>query len=162
MKKIALLSMDVEEWYHLDYITQRESDLSMMDGLDCFLELAGKYHVPTTLFMLTELLKQVKDKLILAAQSGHEISLHGTEHKRPLQMSLDEFENDCLEGLKAIKEELGIVPAGYRASCFSLDRDRLNILKDKIGMQYDSSRINFDSHPELDSGSHFNWFNIQM
>ena len=42
MKKIALLSMDVEEWYHLDYITQRESDLSMMDGLDCFLELAGK------------------------------------------------------------------------------------------------------------------------
>ncbi len=147
MKKIALLSMDVEEWYHLDYITQRESDLSMMDGLDCFLELAGKHEVPTTLFTLTELLKQVKDKLILAAQSGHEISLHGTEHKRPLQMSLDEFENDCLEGVKAIKEELGIVPAGYRASCFSLDRDRLNILKDKIGMQYDSSRINFDSHP---------------
>ena len=147
MKKIALLSMDVEEWYHLDYITQRESDLSMMDGLDCFLELAGKHEVPTTLFTLTELLKQVKDKLVLAAQSGHEISLHGTEHKRPLQMSLDEFENDCLEGVKAIKEELDIVPAGYRASCFSLDRDRLNILKDKIGMQYDSSRINFDSHP---------------
>ena len=147
MKKIALLSMDVEEWYHLDYITQRESDLSMMDGLDCFLELAGKHKVPTTLFTLTELLKQVKDKLVLAAQSGHEISLHGTEHKRPLQMSLDEFENDCLEGVKAIKEEIGIVPAGYRASCFSLDRDRLDILKDKIGMQYDSSRINFDSHP---------------
>jgi len=147
MKKIALLSIDVEEWYHLDYITQRDSDLSMMDGLDCFLELARKYEVPTTLFTLTDLLKQVKDKLVLAAQSGHEIALHGTEHKRPLQMSLDEFENDCLEGLKAIKEELGIVAAGYRASCFSLDRDRLNILKDKIGMQYDSSRINFDSHP---------------
>ena len=147
MKKIALLSMDVEEWYHLDYITQRESDLSMMDGLDCFLELARKHEVPTTLFTLTELLKQVKDKLVLAAQAGHEISLHGTEHKRPLQMSLNEFENDCLQGVKAIKEELGIVPAGYRASCFSLDRDRLNILKDKVGMQYDSSRINFDSHP---------------
>ena len=78
MKKIALLSMDVEEWYHLDYITQRESDLSMLDGLDCFLELARKHEVPTTLFTLTELLKQVKDKLVLAAQSGHEISLHGT------------------------------------------------------------------------------------
>ena len=147
MKKIALLSMDVEDWYHLDYITQRESDFSMMDGLDCFLELARKHEVPTTLFTLTEPLNKVKDKLVLAAQSGHEISLHGTEHKRPLQMSLDEFENDCMEGIKVIKEELGLVPSGYRAACFSLDRDRLNILKDIIGVQYDSSRINFDSHP---------------
>ena len=147
MKKIALLSMDVEEWYHLDYITQRESDFSMMDGLDCFLELAGKRGVPTTLFILTGLLKNIRDKLALAVRSGHEISLHGTEHKRPLQMTLQEFENDCFEGVQAIKDELGIVPAGYRASCFSLDRDRLNILKDKIGVEYDSSRINFDNHP---------------
>ena len=147
MKKIALLSMDVEEWYHLDYITKRESDLSMMDGLDCFLDLAGKHKVPTTLFTLTELLNQVKDKLDFAARSGHEISLHGTEHKRPLEMSIEEFENDCLGGVKAIKEGLGVIPTGYRASCFSLDRDRLNILKDKIGMRYDASRINFDRHP---------------
>jgi peptidoglycan/xylan/chitin deacetylase (PgdA/CDA1 family) len=147
MKKIALVSMDVEEWYHLDYITQRKSDLSMMDGLDRFLDLAGKYDVPTTLFTLTGLIRQVKNKLVLAAKAGHEISLHGTQHKRPLQMSLDEFENDCLEGVKAIEGELGILVAGYRASCFSFDRERLNILKDKIGMKYDSSRINFDSHP---------------
>ena len=46
------------------------------------------------------------------------ISLHGTEHKEPLQMSLDEFENDCMEGIKVIKEELGLVPSGYRAACF--------------------------------------------
>lgn len=147
MKKIALLSMDVEDWYHLDYITQRKPDISMMDGLDCFLALAEKHNVSTTLFTLTELLKQVNQKLLSASQSGHEIALHGTRHKRPLQMTLDEFENDCLEGIKAIKEELGILPVGYRASCFSLDRDRLNILKDKIGMKYDSSRIDFDIHP---------------
>ena len=64
MKKIALLSMDVEDWYHLDYITQRESDISMMDGLDCFLALAEKHNVSTTLFTLTELLKQVNQKLL--------------------------------------------------------------------------------------------------
>lgn len=147
MKKIALLSMDVEEWFHLDYISEKDSDVSALDGLDRFLKLAAKYDVPTTLFTLTGLIKVVKDRLILAAKSGHEIALHGTEHKRPLLMSLDEFENDCLEGIRVIKEELGIVPVGYRASCFSLDRERLNILKDKIGMQYDSSRINFDNHP---------------
>jgi peptidoglycan/xylan/chitin deacetylase (PgdA/CDA1 family) len=147
MKKIALLSIDVEEWFHLDYITQRDSNVSMMDGLDCFLGIVKKHDVPATFFTLTELLRQVKEQLFLAIQSGHEIALHGTEHKRPLQMTLDEFESDCLDGVQAIQQELGIIPVGYRASCFSLDRDRLNVLKDKIGMKYDSSRINFDSHP---------------
>ena len=106
MKKIALLSMDVEDWYHLDYIDERDSDISMMDGLDCFLELAVKHNVPTTLFTLTELIKKIKDRLLSASLSGHEIALHGTEHKRPLEMSLEEFENDCQEGVKAIKDEL--------------------------------------------------------
>lgn len=148
MKKIALLSMDVEEWYHLDYIADRQAnDLSMIDGLDCFLELAGRHNVPTTLFTLTDLLKKVKVRLLAASQSGHEIALHGTQHKKPLEMSLEEFEEDCHQGVKAIKEELGIVPVGYRASCFSFDRERLDVLKDSVGMEYDSSRINFDAHP---------------
>lgn len=147
MKKIALLTMDVEEWYHLDYISQKQSHISMLDGLDKFLELADIYNVPTTLFTLTGIMSQVKHRLNQAAKSGHEIALHGTEHKRPLLMKLEEFEEDCLEGIRVIKEELGIAVDGYRASCFSLDRDRLNILKDKLGLKYDSSKINFDSHP---------------
>ena len=129
MKKIALLTMDVEEWYHLDYISQKQSHISMLDGLDKFLELADIYNVPTTLFTLTGIMSQVKHRLNQAAKSGHEIALHGTEHKRPLLMKLEEFEEDCLEGIRVIKEELGIAVDGYRASCFSLDRDRLNILK---------------------------------
>ena len=39
---------------------------------------------------------------------------------------------------------------GYRASCFSLNRDRLNEVK-KAGFNYDSSRINFDLHPLYES-----------
>ena len=65
-------------------------------------------------------------------------------NKRPLQMSLDEFENDCMEGIKVIKEFFHLF---YRAACFSLDRE-LNILKDIIGVQYDS-RIGFDSYPSM-------------
>lgn len=147
MKKIALLSIDVEEWFHLDYITERDSTVSMLDGLDCFLDLVKKHDVPATFFTLTELLRQVKEQLFFAIRSGHEIALHGTRHKRPLEMSLEEFERDCHQGVKAIKEALGIVPVGYRASCFSFDRARLDVLKDSIGMEYDSSRINFDAHP---------------
>lgn len=148
MKKIALLSMDVEDWYHLDYIAEgHDQGVSMLDGFYRFLEIAEENGVQTTLFMLTDLLPKLKTGLLSAIQSGHEIALHGTQHKRPLEMSLEEFESDCDEGIEIIKRELGITPVGYRASCFSLDRDRLDVLKDKIGMGYDSSRINFDSHP---------------
>ena len=78
---------------------------------------------------------------------GHEIALHGTSHKRPLEMSLDEFEVDCHKGMKSFQENLGFVPCGYRASCFSLDRDRMDILKNKFDFSYDASRMDFDAHP---------------
>lgn len=147
MKKIALVSIDVEEWYHLDYIKEKSSDVTMLDGFDCFLSIAKKHNIPTTLFILTELLANLKNKFLSASKAGHEIALHGTRHKRPLNMTIEEFTNDCNEGIRSVQNELGITPRGYRASCFSIDRERLDILKNKIGIKYDSSRINFDRHP---------------
>ena len=35
---------------------------------------------------------------------------------------------------------------GYRAPCFSLDRERLDLVE-KSGFEYDSSRIDFSMHP---------------
>ena len=39
MRKYAVVSIDVEEWFHLDYITVEESGYSMMDGLERFLQI---------------------------------------------------------------------------------------------------------------------------
>ena len=39
MKKYAVLSMDIEDWYHLDYIketTKSDRQYSMLDGFDNF------------------------------------------------------------------------------------------------------------------------------
>ena len=147
IKKIALVSIDVEEWFHLDYIKDRSSSFSMLDGLSRFVAFADNENIPTTLFTLTDLLPRLSDSFKSAATSGHEIALHGTSHKRPLEMSLDEFEVDCLKGIKNFQENLGFVPSGYRASCFSLDRDRMDILKNKFDFSYDASRMDFDAHP---------------
>lgn len=147
MKRIAILSMDVEEWYHLDYISEVHSNVSMIDGLDTFLDLANQHKVPTTLFVLSDLVVNLKDKLLAASQSFHEIALHGTSHKRPLEMTLNEFEADCIQGINVLTENLKVRPRGYRASCFSFDRDRLEILREKLNIDYDSSRINFGDHP---------------
>ncbi len=147
IKKIALVSMDVEEWFHLDYIKDPSSSFTMLDGLDRFVGLADNENIPITLFALTDLLPKLSTSFKSAIKNGHEIALHGTSHKRPLEMSLDEFEANCHKGMKIFQENLGFVPSGYRASCFSLDRDRMDILKNKLDFSYDASRMDFDAHP---------------
>jgi peptidoglycan/xylan/chitin deacetylase (PgdA/CDA1 family) len=87
IKKIALLSIDVEEWFHLDYIKDRSSPVTMLDGLDRFLAFADNENIPATLFTLTDLLPRLSDLFKSAVTSGHEIALHGTSHKRPLEMT---------------------------------------------------------------------------
>ena len=139
--------MDVEEWFHLDYIKNRSSSFTMLDGLDRFVEFADNENIPATLFALTDLLPKLSTSFKSAITNGHEIALHGTSHKRPLEMSLDEFEADCRKGMRSFQKNLGFVPCGYRASCFSLDRDRMDILKNKFDFFYDASRIDFDAHP---------------
>ena len=60
---------------------------------------------------------------------------------------MDEFEEDCYKGMKSFQKNLGFVPRGYRAACFSLDRERMDILKNKFDFSYDASRMDFDAHP---------------
>ena len=147
MKKIALLSIDVEDWYHLDYINKKESNFSMLDGLEKFLELANQNNLKTTLFTLSDIVKSNLEILNHALKSGHEIALHGTNHKRPLEMTIDEFKADCIKGSSVFEESLSVKINGYRAACFSFDRERLEILKNELGFVYDSSRIDFSDHP---------------
>lgn len=119
----------------------------MLDGLGRFVDFVDNENIPATLFTLTDLLPELSNSFKSAVKSGHEIALHGTSHKRPLEMSLDEFEIDCHKGITSFQENLGFMPCGYRASCFSLDRSRMDILKNKFGFFYDASRMDFGAHP---------------
>lgn len=147
MKKFAVLGMDVEDWYHLDYFDKEECDAtqSTMDGLDIYLDILEKYQIKSTFFVVGELVEKYKDQLSRIISRGHEIALHSYSHKRPMSMSLEEFKEDTIKGLSVIERELNIKPQGYRAPCFSLDRERLNILEE-MGFVYDSSKIKFDAH----------------
>ena len=61
-------------------------------------------------------------------------------------MSFNEFENELLNSRKEISDAIGKQIYGFRAPCFSIDRDRIDIVK-SLGFQYDSSKINFGAHP---------------
>ena len=146
--KYAILSMDVEDWYHLDYFQNLKCDrlYSMLDGLENYAQILESNEIPSTFFVLGELIAPLKNILRELSHRGHEIGSHGWGHKKPLKMSTKDFEAD-LSLCKSIHEDtFGSQALGYRAPCFSLDRQRLDILKFS-GFKYDSSKILFTDHP---------------
>jgi polysaccharide deacetylase family protein (PEP-CTERM system associated) len=148
MKRYAVLSMDVEDWYHLDYFSGLKMDRSpsMLDGLDVYLSLLERHSIRTTFFVLGELAERLGVTLRAMAAAGHEIASHGVAHKRPLKMTVDEFADDLRQSKATLENAVQRSVQGFRAPCFSMDRTRLEEVR-KAGYTYDSSRIDFTGHP---------------
>lgn len=140
----AVLSMDVEDWFHLDYFDRARCDTSasLLDGLDRYQALLAEEGIPSSFFVLGELTD------VVARRMDHQpdIGIHGWSHRRPLTLSVEEFASDVKRSKDAVEQKLGRAVEGHRAPCFSLDRARLDIVQE-LGFSYDSSRIQFSSHP---------------
>ena len=148
MNRYAVLSMDVEDWYHLDYFSglSPERSSSLLDGLDIYLSLLERHSIRTTCFVLGELAEQLGGTLRAMAAAGHEIASHGVAHKRPLKMTVDEFADDLRQSKATLEDVVQRSVEGFRAPCFSMDRTRLEEVRN-AGYTYDSSRIDFTGHP---------------
>jgi polysaccharide deacetylase family protein (PEP-CTERM system associated) len=148
VKRYAVLSMDVEDWYHLDYFSGLATDRSssMLDGLDVYLSLLERYSIRTTFFVVSELAETLGGTLRAMAAAGHEIASHGVAHKRPLKMTVGEFADDLRQSKATLEHVVQQRVEGFRAPCFSMDRPRLEEVRN-AGYTYDSSRIDFTGHP---------------
>lgn len=146
--KVAVLSMDVEDWFHLDYFPHDacDSTQSLLDGIDVYESLLLSEGVLSTFFILGELAASLAPRMRQLARSGNEIASHGWDHRRPLMLDLTEFREDIRRSKNELESLLGTRVYGYRAPCFSLDRPRLDILRLE-GFAYDSSRIETAKHP---------------
>jgi polysaccharide deacetylase family protein (PEP-CTERM system associated) len=148
VKRYAVLSMDVEDWYHLDYFAGLAPDRSssLLDGLDVYLSLLERHSIRTTFFVLSELAEHLGSTLRSMAAAGHEIASHGVAHKRPLKMTVGEFAEDLRQSKAQLENVVQRPVEGFRAPCFSMDHTRLEVVR-KAGYTYDSSRIDFTGHP---------------
>ena len=146
--KQALITIDVEEWYHLDYFKKLECDtnITVLDGLDTFYELTQKHDVKANYFFLDVLVEKCTAVIANLKNRGDAIGSHGYDHTRPLQIDEEKYFSEMKESYKLIKAASDQNIVGYRAPCFSLDRRRLEIVK-AAGFDFDSSRIDFSSHP---------------
>ena len=93
-----------------------------------------------------ELVAGLKSELRELSAAGHEIGSHGQSHRRPLTVSPQEFGEEIRRCRLELEDTLGRQGFGFRAPCFSLDRERLQQVIDQ-GFAYDSSRIQFSDHP---------------
>ena len=149
MQKIAVFGLDLEDWYHLDYIknySYSDINYSMLDGFDNFIKIFEEYKIQSTLFVVGEISKNIHRKLSNLSNIGYEIASHSETHQRPLSISKKQFINEIEISKKKLEDIVQKKIIGFRAPCFSLNREYLNILIKK-NYKYDSSKIEFDNHP---------------
>lgn len=146
--KYAVLSMDIEDWYHLDYFQNGDCDrqCSMLDGLDEYIAVLNEFKIKSSFFVVGELIAPLSDTLRRLINHGHDLGLHTNRHIRPMLQPVAEFRNDLQQAINIYQEVFSQRPEGFRAPCFSLDRERLDVVS-QSGFNYDSSRIDFAGHP---------------
>jgi peptidoglycan/xylan/chitin deacetylase (PgdA/CDA1 family) len=150
--KKAVFSMDVEDWYHLEYINElkglkQTSIKSTKDGILKYLNLLSSHNIKANFFIVGNFIQHCSKEIQSIVDADHEIGLHSFNHDRPIRLSEEDFLNDLKLNIKAL-ENLGITPKGYRAPCFALGNSFLNLLaKDFKQLLFDSSFINQKEHP---------------
>ena len=146
--KIAVFSIDVEEWYHLEYFKNSKTDKkkSVMDGLHTFIKIVDKHNIKASFFIVGELIQTLKKTIKNLDIQGHDIGLHSYFHKRPVVQNINEFIKDTKDTISEMKSILPNNSFGYRSPCFAIDRERLDEVI-KLGIQYDASKIIQKEHP---------------
>jgi polysaccharide deacetylase family protein (PEP-CTERM system associated) len=146
--KYFFLSLDLEEWYHLEYFQKYNPAKTPLtiNNLSSFFNLLDKYNIKITVFVLGELIDSHIDLIIDINNRGHEIAIHGWDHNLLPSKNTVDFINEIKRTKEYLESIIKKPLIGYRAPCFSLNNEKLEALM-KIGIKYDSSFIQFKEHP---------------
>lgn len=143
------LTLDLEEWYHLEYLKEYkdviDSKQRFAPRVIPFLKEMADHGVYLTVFVLEDVAKDHPEVVREIAKMGHEIACHGKHHELVYDMTIDEFRKIIGETKKTIEEITGQSVKGYRAPCFSMENEKLEVLWD-LGFKYDASLIRFKEH----------------
>ena len=121
--KTAVLTMDVEDWYHLEYFKNHKCDKNQtcIDGLDIFIDILNKHHVRGSFFVVGSLIDLIKNEIKNLFENGHDIGYHSWNHDRSVTLKNKDFEDDLQKGIKSLNSVTKTKSFGFRAPCFSLD-----------------------------------------
>ncbi|MGI6210049.1 MAG: DUF3473 domain-containing protein [Anaerolineae bacterium] len=141
------LTVDLEEWFQGLTSTNPRVDLwpglasRVVPSTQALLELLAGHRVHSTFFVLGAVAERHPELVRQVADAGHEIAVHGHNHRFVSRMSPAEFESELDRGLEAIERATGCRVQGHRAPYFSINGTTpwaFDILRDR-GLVYDSS-----------------------
>ena len=141
-------SVDLEDWYHLEYLKKYnlESKNIFVSEMIFFLDFLDKKNIKITFFILGELIAEHRELIKEISLRGHEIAIHGWDHELLNNKNDDLFIKQISRAKNELEKIHNRPVIGYRAPCFSMNNNKFNLLKD-LGVKYDSSYIDFSSHP---------------
>ncbi len=142
--KNAFFTIDVERFIDTECVHNAKQNINnnMLDGLDRYVAILDKYGIKATLFVLSDFVDDIYVQLKKHADNGHKIAIHGKKHISPVTMSNEEFREHIIHAKNKLENLFDCDIVGYRAPCFGIDREKLDILK-SLGIKYDSSRMEF-------------------
>ena len=147
--KHAWLTVDLEEWYHLDYLKGfpcRESGVRVLPQIFDFLDMLDAEGVKVTFFCVAEIAAENAGILREILRRGHALGCHGLDHELLSNKDMDTFVEETRRAKAMIEAAADAPVTGYRASCFTMERDKLEAIRE-LGFTYDSSKIRFAQHP---------------
>lgn len=127
------ITIDVEPDLHT-------KEYSSLQEIHLFLDLLKKYNIKSTFFVTCDCIKKNPKIFQEIKKQGHELALHGFEHRRFDNLAFDEKKSDIENSIKCFKKYLKLKPVGFRAPQHSIDSDTLDLLKQN-DFRYDSSII---------------------
>ena len=143
-KKYAVFTMDVEPFCDTECVKNSsfKTDADFIDGFDEYIKLLDKHGIKSTLFTVGDFAPKIAERLKTHIKNGHRLALHNYKHIAPMDMPLAKFK----DRIKGAKENLSKMfeteIEGFRAPFFSLDRERIDALRE-LGFRYDSSHLGF-------------------
>jgi len=142
--KYAVFTMDVESFTDTECVNNSRVDVKvdLLDGFDEYIKILDKHGIKSTLFTVGELAPKIADRLKAHINNGHRLALHSYKHIAPMDISVSQFRKQTEKAKKMLTDLFGTDIKGFRAPCFSLDKERLDILKE-LGFSYDSSHLDF-------------------
>ena len=144
MKKMNVLGIDFEDWFHPEliqkYIEKKDNEPTVINGLEKILDLLRKNDTIATFFVVGELLEFRPEILDQIIENGHEIAFHTMKHTR---IDIPEFQETFENEIRKFAELTEGKSRGFRAPSFSLNNQSswlIDVLE-KNNYVFDSSIV---------------------
>ena len=127
MKKINALTVDVEDYFHVEAFASSISpedwpgyELRVENNVERILDLFSRRQVKATFFILGWVAEKAPGLARRIAGEGHEIGCHGYAHQHIRRLSPAEFREDVRRARRILMDQTGRTVQCYRAPSFSI------------------------------------------